>query len=60
MNNRHVQQLVIRRFSENHVGPDDTQARLRGEQPRTSQHLIQFLKMAEHRKRQILEKMLLD
>lgn len=59
-NTKHIHKNLIERFSE----PEKVEAsthHIAWEAPgRQAQHLKQFFKMAEHRKRQILEKMLMD
>jgi hypothetical protein len=67
MNNKQIQQTVLRRFSENQARESEAGS-ANGEElgslaesgDALPRHLHQFIKMAEYRKRQILEKMLLD
>ena len=57
---KHIQKNLIERLSEPEQAkelPDTMVWDVHGHQ---AQHLQQFFKTAEHRKRQILEKMLLD
>lgn len=57
---KHIQKNLIERLSE----PESPEARPHSliweVQGRQARHLNQFFKTAEHRKRQILEKMLMD
>lgn len=55
-----IQKNIIERFSEQDK-MEEASPQIMWEVPgRQAQHLKQFFKMAEHRKRQILEKMLMD
>lgn len=57
---KHIQKSLIERFSETDKA-EESASTIVWEMPgRQARHLNQFFKTAEHRKRQILEKMLMD
>ncbi len=57
---RYIQNMVIKRFSEQHALDVPTRPIMMAENPHYPGRVRQFLKMAEHRKRQMLEKMLTE
>jgi hypothetical protein len=56
----HIQKNLINRFSEINSEESPTAATILEPQDHHPRHLNQFFTIAEHRKRQILEKMLMD
>jgi hypothetical protein len=52
--------VVIKKFSEKHALDASARPIVLANDPGRSMQLRQFFKMAEHRKRQMLEKMLMD
>lgn len=57
---RHIQKNLIERFSEKNAAEDPAGSMVWENEKHNPKHLNQFFKTAEHRKRQILEKMLMD
>ncbi len=60
MHARNIRHIIIQRFSEKAALEHSTRPLLMANDPRRPVRLRQFFKMAEHRKRQMLEKMLMD
>lgn len=57
---KHIQKNLIERFSEPDRLEEPSQSLMWEVQGNQALHLKQFFKTAEHRKRQILERMLMD
>lgn len=57
---KHIQKNLIDRFSEGNIAEDPSGSMIWDHENRLPNHLNQFFKTAEHRKRQILEKMLME
>jgi hypothetical protein len=57
---KHIQKNLIERFSEQRPVDEPPRSMIWDQENRLPNHLSQFFKTAEHRKRQILEKMLMD
>jgi hypothetical protein len=57
---KYIQKNVIERFSEQNEPENSSHDMIWNSDEKDPKHLSQFFKTAEHRKRQILEKMLMD
>jgi len=57
---KNLQKSLIERFSENNLTEDTSQSMLWNTEERKARRLDHFLRTAEMRKRQILEKMLME
>ena len=57
---KYIQKVVIKKFSESHVLDTSCRPIMLASDPKHPMQMRHFFKMAEQRKRQILEKMLMD
>lgn len=59
-NIRYRHKVVLKRFTDEHSRDDAVQPAINPESQQKTTHIRQFLMMAQYRKRQIIERMLMD
>ncbi len=62
VSSKYIQQVVLKKYTEHQIRSADSTStqQLFSDQEQDSKHLQQFIRMAELRKKQILERMLMD